>query len=271
VLSTDIAISRFRRDLTLGWLLKALLLVAALATPLLLPVFAPNVSGGLVMLVLAGIWLMLTYNSARKAQTAADVPALIAGGQYEEAEAQLEQSVRQFSLIRAVKLQTLHQLALLRHAQRRYRESAALCQELLGHRLGSASGLARPVRLLLADAMLELDDLSGVHEALTGMYGQRLTLAETLQLLSAQLDYEARIGAWPRMMHEVMTKVQLAELMPSSAAASTQALLALAARHTGRQDFCDWLAARAELLADPADLIARRPHLAELWHPTATP
>ena len=107
--------------------------------------------------------------------------------------------------------------------------------------------------------------MPGAHAALSGLYGQRLALPEVLQLLSAQLDYEARIGAWGRITHEVMTKVQLAELMPTRASAHAQAILALAAQAVGRLDFRDWLRARATLLADPAELIVRRPILADLW------
>jgi hypothetical protein len=63
----------------------------------------------------------------------------------------------------------------------------------------------------------------------------------------------------------VMSRVQLAELMPSTIAARTQALLALAARRAGRPDLSEWLRRRAELLADPAKLCAERPALRELW------
>jgi hypothetical protein len=62
-----------------------------------------------------------------------------------------------------------------------------------------------------------------------------------------------------------MGKVQLAELMPSSAAARAQALLALAGKRVGRQDWADWLRRRAESLADPGKLVAERPVLRELW------
>ena len=63
-----------------------------------------------------------------------------------------------------------------------------------------------------------------------------------------------------------MNKVQLAELMPTEAAARSQALLALAARKLGREDWAQWLgAARARLLTDAARLMDQRPVLRELW------
>ena len=271
MLSTDTAISRLRRDLTLGSLVKATLFVAGLAAMVLLPVYAPHVHSALALLAVGVVWLVLSYNSAKTSRISADSPALIAAGEDDLAEKQIEEAMTTFSLFRVVKLQTLHHLALLRHAQKRFRETAELCRAVLSHRLGTAAApLAKPTRLLLADAMLELDDVRGAYDALSGLYGMRLNLAEVLKLLAAQLDYEARVGAWGRMTHELMTKVQLAELMPAPAAARTQALLALASRQAGREDFCEWLKARAALLVDPAALVTQRPMLAELWPAAGT-
>ena len=74
--------------------------------------------------------------------------------------------MRSFSLFRTVKLLSLHHLAVLRHAQRRWRDSAMLSQALLRQRLGSLQGVSRSSRLMLADSLLELGDLRGAHEAL---------------------------------------------------------------------------------------------------------
>jgi len=265
-MTTDTAISRLRRDLTLGSLVKGLLLAGVVAALVVVPVVAPQVHSGLAMLIVGLVWLVLSYNSAKSSRIAADAPALIGAGDFDTAEQQIEQAMSTFSLFRLVKLQTVHHLALLRHAQKRFRETTVLCRELLSQRTGAGgAALSKPTRLLLADAMLELDDLRGAYDALSGLYGQRLTLAEVLKLMSAQLDYESRVGAWDRMTHEIMTKVQLAELMPAPAAAQSQALLALAAGKTGRQDFAEWLKARAALLVEPAALVAHRPLLADLW------
>ena len=59
--------------------------------------------------------------------------------------------------------------------------------------------------------------------------------------------------------------MQLAELMPQPAGARSQALLALAAKRTGRPDWEGWLRRRVELLADVQELCVRRPILWELW------
>jgi hypothetical protein len=264
-LSTDSTISRLRRDLALGALLQGTLFAAALASLVVLPLLLPQVNSSVALLAVFIIWVALMYNSAKGSRLSADAPGLIAAGQFEEAEGQIEQTLKAFSMFRGIKLQAAHQLAVLRHAQRRFRESAALSQAVLAQRGAAATPMSRSVRLLLADTMLEIGDLRGAYDALSGIYGQRLSLSEVLNLLLSQLDYESRIGAWSRMMHDAMTKVQLAELMPPPAAARTQALLALSAKNIGRADFCDWLRSRVELLVDPPTLVAQRPLLADLW------
>lgn len=261
MLPVDIAINRVLRDLKLTTLLKACLFCAVLLCFLV----GPDNLRVLSLVAIGGVWFWLSLNSARSSRAAAESPSLIASGQFEEAEKNIEQTVRSFSIFRAVKLQALHHLALLRHAQRRWQESAALAQALLGQRLGPLQPLSRPMRLLLADSLLEMNDLRGTYEALASLHRERLSLPEALNLMAVQLDYSARVGAWEFMMQNVMAKVQLAELMPAAIAARVQAFLALAARRIGRADFADWLRARAELLTDVQRLVAERPLLRELW------
>jgi hypothetical protein len=155
--------------------------------------------------------------------------------------------------------------ALLRHAQRNWQESALLCRALLGQKLGNLQGIGKPARLMLADALLEMGDVRGAGEAIGGLYEQRLSLPELLKLLAVQLDYQSRGGAWNEMTAGLATKVQLAELMPAPTAARTQALLSLAAKKSGRDDWTAWLRRRAELLGDVQRLTSERPVLWELW------
>jgi hypothetical protein len=136
---------------------------------------------------------------------------------------------------------------------------------VLGERLGMVSAISRSARLVLAESMLELNDLHGAYDALDGLYRQPLPLAEALELTALQLEYLCRIGQWQMMMEGADRKAALAELMPSAKSARTQALLALAARRLGLAPWEQWLRRRVELLSDPADLLARRPILAELW------
>ena len=193
--------------------------------------------------------------------------AKIAAGQYDEAERRIERAVRSFIPSRAAKLTNLHHLAALRHAQGRWAEAAELCRGLLRFRprAGSLAGVARDTRLMLADSLLEQGDLRGAHDAIAGLYDQRLALSDATNLLAVQLDYESRVGAWEQMAQGVASKVQLAELLPAERSARAQALLALAAQRTGQADLAQFLRRRAELLTDVSRLTARRGVLSELW------
>jgi hypothetical protein len=264
LISAESAIRTLRRDLTLSSMLKYALIGIGLGCLLFGPMFGSGLALTVTIILIGGVWLVLSYRSAKGSSLAADSPMLIASGQFDEAEQRIEQVLRTFSLFRAVKLLSLHHLAVLRHAQRRWRESALLSRALLRQRLGSLQSISRSSRLMLADSLLELGDMAGAHEALCGLYRERLTLAEAMNLLVVQLDYEARIGAWKAMTHNLMAKIQLAELMPSASAAKTQAMLALAASKLDRDDWAKWLAGRAALLADVNALVAERPILKEV-------
>ncbi|HEV8292358.1 MAG TPA: hypothetical protein VGP94_10560 [Tepidisphaeraceae bacterium] len=260
------AIARMRRDLTLGSLLKALMLGGAMFCLLLDAVARPaGFSGSLALAVIGGLWLMLSYRSWKGSRIAAISPALIAQGNFEQAERQIDEALRSFSIFRTVKLRSLHHLALLRHAQRRWVESVVLCQELLQQRLGALGGISRSTRLILADSLLNVGDLHRAHEALAGLYQQRLSLGEALELTVVQTDYLSRVGAWEQMMQGIGQKVQLAELLPTEASARVQALLALAARKVGKSELSEWLKKRAELLVDSQELVRQRPVVGELW------
>jgi hypothetical protein len=255
------AINRTRRDLALGSFVK-ILLVAGAASVLLIE----SQTVRMAMLVAIGAaWVGLSFTSARGSRLAASSPLLIATGQFEQAEVNIDQALRAFSLFRSAKLQSLHYLAVLRHAQKRWNESAALCRAVLGQRTGSMAGLGKPAALVLADSLLEMNDPRGAYEAIRSLYQQRLSLGEGLHLMTLQLDYCSRIGAWQWMFDGVATKAQLAELMPTASAARAQAFLSLAAKKLNQPEWSDWLRQRAELLTDVQTLVTERPVLRELW------
>jgi hypothetical protein len=238
---------------------------AALLCTFLLPLTPVRIDPLLVLPVIACVFLALTMGSVKGSRLITESPSLIAAGRFDEAERRIDQALRGFSLFRHVKVLGLHHLALLRHAQKNWHESALLCRALLrqgGHNL---QGVAKPARLMLADSLLEMGDVHGAGDAIGDLFRQRLSLAELLKLLVVQLDYQSRVGAWDDMLKGLTTKVQLAELMPAASAARAQGLLALAAKHAGRADWSDWLRRRAELLADVQRLAAERPVLWELW------
>jgi hypothetical protein len=245
MLPVDIAISKFRRDLTIAALLRAALLTVAVTSLVAQPLFGFHQDWMPVLILVGGLWLLLSYRSVQGSRIAADSPSLIASGEFDRAESHIDSALNSFSLFRAGKLLNLHHLAVLRHAQNRWRESALLCQALLSQKLGNMQPMARTSLLMLADSQIQLGE------------------ALTLQLL--QLDYSWRIGAWESMLQGVGGKVQMSELMPPMNAARSQALLAVAAYKLNRTDLANWLRRRAELLADPRDISAGRPVLEEMF------
>lgn len=266
MITAQAAISKIRRDLAVGAVLRWALLASAGVAILVQPlVEGANISAMTVLLAVGAIWLVLSFRSVRGSRVAADSTSLIAAGQYELAEQHIAEAIGSFSIFRTMKLSVLHHLAVLRHAQNRWQESAMLCRALLRQGLDAANGLGRSSRLILAESLLELGDLAGVHENLMRLYEQRLTLREAMMLLVVQTDYLARIGAWEAMLSGIWTKVQLAELLPALPAARTQALLALAAKKTGQNQWREWLSRRVELIADVQKLCTDRPMLWEVW------
>lgn len=265
MISSRFAIARFRRDLTLGAVLNAALLSGVFLWVLLGGVFDHRIGDTLLLVGLGAAWMVLGYQSMKGSRLAAGSPQLIAAGHFDQAESQIEQALKTFSLFRTSKLLSLHHLAVLRHAQRRWTDAAELCAALLRQRLGSLKGLSRQSRLILADSLLEMGDVRGAYAAIAALYSERLTLAEAVKLLAVQLDYLSRVHGWDAMVAGLQSKVQLAELMNAPASARAQAMLALAARKTGKQDWAHYLRRRAELLADVGELTASRPVLAELW------
>lgn len=265
MLPVDLAITRFRRDLTIAAILRAALLVAALACVVADPLFGAHQDWMPVLLVVGGIWALLSYRSMQGPRIAADSPSLIAAGDFDRAESHIDAALKCFSLFRTAKILSLHHLAVLRHAQNRWRESALICQALLKQKLGNMQGMARTSLLMLADSQLQLGDLRGAFTAMGGLTRYRLSLAEALTLQLLQLDYGWRIGAWDAMLQGVGGKVQMCELMPPLNAARGQAMLALAAYKLNRADLAQWLRRRSQLLADPQEIAAGRTDLEDMF------
>jgi hypothetical protein len=260
MISAESAISRFQRDLTMSALLKGVLIGASIAAV----IFLPGVDPTFVVTAFLFVWLALSFKSAAGSRLVADSPTLISLGKYDEAEASLERSLKTFSMFRGVKLLSLHHLAVLRHKQHRWEESAKLCQALLRQRLGGLANLTKPSQIMLADALLQMGDLHGAHAAITRLYQHRLSLAEALQLMVLQLDYETRIAAWASAATGLRQKVELCDLLPARESARAQAMMSLAARKVGQTQWADWLLQRARLLADINELAARQPILKDL-------
>ncbi len=260
-LTTAQAIALLRRDLALGAALK----IALVCLLLIAIFFGDDKTAMLGFFVVGAAWVALSMSSRRGSALAAASPSLIAAGMYDAAEVQLSQAIRGFSFFRSTKLMGLHHLALLRHTQQRWDESAALSRALLAHRLGPLRALEKSAHLMLASAAVHLNDPRSAYASIMQLYTQRLALGEALHLLKTQAVYEANIGAWSHLMQNLPTKIQLAELMPANDAATVQAVLALAARKTGHPEWEQWLCARVGLLTDVQQLTTRMPMLRELW------
>jgi len=260
------AISRFRRDATMSAVLKVVLAIGAAVIMSLhfLPI-SRIVDPTFLLMLLGIVWVTLWVRTVKGSRLAAESSTLIAAGELDQAEEHVGNSLRAFSMSRAIKSMSLLNLALIRIAQKNWPDAALLCREVLAPGRTVSDNLSKSSRLLLADSLLEMGDLRGTYEAISGLYSHRLTLGEALNLLRIQTDYLARIGAWEPMTQGLETKVQLAELMPSKNSARTQALLALGAKRLGRADWANWLRRRVELLADAQELATERPLLAQLW------
>ena len=265
MLTAQAAIHRYQRDVAVGRLLRSFLLGAGLVSVVVLPFVIKGFDATFGLSLVFGIWLILSFTSAKNSRLLAPSTELIASGKFEEAEQRIDEAMRAFSLSRGSKLMGLHHLAVLRHKQRRWQDAATLARAVIGQRLSGLPGLDRSSRLLLGDALLELGDVRGAGEAIAPLRAQPLSLSDQLVLLQVELDVMSRLGAWDAMLAGLPGKVQLAEIMPPHGAARVQAMLALAAGNRGLADWSDWLRRRVELLADVGTLTAERPVLWELW------
>jgi hypothetical protein len=265
MLPVEVAIARFRRDLTIARLLRFSFLAVAMLCIAAQPVFGFHQDWMPLLILLGGLWLLLSYRSMQGSRMAAGSPSLIASGEFDRAESHIDAALNAFSLFRTAKLLSLHHLAVLRHAQNRWRESALLCQAVLAQRLGGLQAMGRTSQLILADSLIQLGDLRGAFGALNRLCQVRLSLGEALTLQLLQLDYSWRIGAWESMLQGVAGKVQMSELMPTMNAARSQALLAAAAYKLNRLELGRWLRRRAELLADPGEIATGRSVLEDLF------
>lgn len=257
------ALWRLNRDMVLTWVVNIGLAVVVFV--LLLLGNSSDFSPIFLVVIPILIWIVLAFQGMRETRNAMQWPILIASGRLEEAERQIEQSIRGFTLLRSVKLMSLHHLALVRMAQRRWQEAAALSRALLKYRMPRDRSVTNSVLLILGNAAIRTGDWQEAYRAIMQLRQQQLFLDEQLSLLSIECAYMARTGAWRELLHGIDAKTRLAELMPGELAAQTQGLLALGASRCGRTDWMMYLRDRCQLLCDPDRLCAEEPMLRELW------
>ncbi len=257
------AIRRVQRDVVIVWVMHILLAMAVIAA------LVGGSAIGIPPILLAAIpcilWVLLAVNGVRETRTALQWPTLIASGQLDEAERQIERSIRGFTVLRSVKLLSLHQLAVVKMAKRQWSDALKLSKAIAGHRLPKDQTLERASTLVLAGAAVQSGAMQDAYIAINRLRVMPLTLEEKLSLLLIECTYCGRLGAWAQLMEGLRDKLRLAELTPTELAAQIQGWLALAARKCGRKDWADYLIERCQLLMDPNDLRLLEPAFNELW------
>ena len=96
MIPAQFAIARFNRDLTLGRVLNAVLVCAVVACFFFGGAVDSRYGDVVLVLVVGGVWILLGYYSIRGSQLAAGSGNLIASGQFDLAEHQIETALRSF-------------------------------------------------------------------------------------------------------------------------------------------------------------------------------
>lgn len=210
-------------------------------------------TSAVLIIAIVAAWILVSATSARISRDLPRISALIESDPG-EAETLIGEGLRRRALLRWVRLLLYHRLAMLRHRQQRYAESAAISAAVLAYPLGPAKQAEAHLLLMLAESCLRLGDVHGAYAALVRLHGMKLSLTEALQRLALQTQYEVTIGADQSSLWRVHDKVRLSELMPAAQTGAVNAMLALAAQRSGDGPTAQWLTERAQLLCSPEQL-----------------
>ncbi|MBI1375153.1 MAG: hypothetical protein GC159_20735 [Phycisphaera sp.] len=212
------------------------------------------------LVFLAGLgWVVAMFHSARSARLVQQAASLVASNAPGDvAESALRAAGDRFTVHRAVRVLYYHHLAILRHRQRRFAESAAIAAALLAHPDIRLSATQRHhLLLMLTESLLQFNDLNGAHACLMQLHAEPLPLSERVQRLGMQLIYESRCGLDRHALSSLDGKLDMLDLMAPTAAAVCHQHLGWSAQRTGHADLAAWLHERARLLAP--DLNAAAP------------
>ena len=236
-------------DAALFWLVGA-----AVAASFIVAVWLHEQHAVLAVLpvaVLLAAWLGLNLLSAGVSR---ELPMIAAMTEHDPraAERRLAQLMRRPGLLGWVRLMLYHRLAVLRHRQHAFDESAAICAAVLTRRLGPARGARPHLLLMLVEASLERGDHTSAYAALSELGQRKLSLAETVQRLALLTRYCLAIGQPEHALVDLPRRVELAELLPPSPCGAMHAMLGRAAELAGHDAWARWLWARAGLLCRPA-------------------
>ena len=246
---------RFAREMRIDAVMRTVIILAVAAAAIFVFVFEAGSDAWSTAAVLAvlAVWLGISGISAKASRA---LPAISAATEVDPdmAQAMIDENLQRRPLLRWVRLMLYHRLAVLRHRQERFGESAAICQAVLSQPMGPARQVRPHLLLMLVEARLYAGDLIGAYGPLLELYQTRLGLSESLQRLALQTQYEVMAARHDAALHRATQKIQLAELMPAPQCGLMHALLATAAHHANQPDLARWLRARAELLCTPEQL-----------------
>lgn len=240
---------RFDRELLIDTALRRGIAVVAIVALLGLVIFdqTGSMAGMVVVMLCVFGWVGMSTISASVWRVLSGVTAMI-GRDPDAAETHLAVLMKKRPLMRWVRLLLYHRLAAIRHRQHRFAESAAICRAVLGRPLGPVRRQRGSLLLMLAEASLQCRDLHGAYSALSGLQGERLGLAERLQMLAIQTRYEVLSGHDRAALNGIRQKLLMAELMPSEHCGAMHAMLTASAKRAGKDELADWLWRRSELL-----------------------
>lgn len=253
LLTVDLTPGQLRRDALVDGLLRGLLMSTVIAAAVFVFFFEGGTdtwSAAAVMAVLI-VWLMVNSISAKVSRELPTIAALL-DSDPAAAEDRIARALKRRPLLRWVRLMLAHRLAVLRHRQQRFDDSARLCQAILAYPLGPARQTRPHLLLMLAEAQMQLGQPSAAYPPLRELHGMPLSLAEQLQRLALQTRYELLIGRHAEAVRDAKRKVELAELMPAAQCGVMHAMLATAADRTRQTELAAWLWERARLLLTPA-------------------
>ncbi|QQE13075.1 hypothetical protein JD969_06335 [Planctomycetota bacterium] len=204
-------------------------------------------SSGLVMILLIMGWLGLNSINAKTGRELAQV-SMVLDQDPKRAEGWIALALARKPLLRWVRLMIYHRLAIVRHREQDFAESAAICRGVLEYSLGPAEASRAHLLLILTEASLEIRDMGTAYSSLSQLYGMKVSLVEALQRLSLQIRYEVMTGNYGAAVANIESKLELVELLPAMQCGIVHRLLAIGAERYGDRELAERLNKRAWLL-----------------------
>jgi len=216
--------------------------------------YSPGVTlSTFAMLAYGGAWFWFGARNARVWRSLREITAML-DAQPERAEHLIAEAFALRLLHRPLRALLYHRLAAVRHRQRRFEETAAIADALLRLNPKGVAGVRSHLLLMLVDACLEFNQLTGAWYGLVELSRMPLRLVESLQCRALRVKYELATGYWGQTLRDLPQTVEMAELLPAPQCGALHAMLAEAAARGHRHAESVWLRKRAELLCHPDQL-----------------